>query len=139
VDKITLESLSNTGYNINVGGGATVRSNTELDNIIVAIKDSAVQLFSHNLKNVILYGSYARGDNDDESDIDVIVLVDMPSDKLSTYTDEISKIASRLSLETERCTTVSIALQDLETYKKYQEFLPHFINISTEGVMIYAA
>lgn len=111
---------------------------TELNNIVDAIKESALRMFSNNLKNVILYGSYARGDNDNESDIDIFVLVDLSSDELVKYNDEVSKIASRLSLETQHCTTVSIALQDLATYTKYMEYLPYFKNINTEGVVIYA-
>ena len=116
-----------------------MRSNTELLKITDAIIESALRLFSNNLKSVILYGSYARGDNDDESDIDVFVLVDLPTTELSEYSDEISMVASRLSLETERCTTVSIALQDSITFDKYQEYLPYFRNINTEGVVLYAA
>jgi len=114
-------------------------TSTELNTIVIAIKENALRLFSNNLKSVILYGSYARGDNDDESDIDILVLVDLSIEELTKYNDEFSIIASRLSLETERCTTVSIALQDLSTYRKYQEFLPYFKNISIEGISVYAA
>jgi len=114
-------------------------TNSELNKIANTITESVLRLFSNSLKKVILYGSYARGDNDEKSDIDIFVLVDMPIGELSKYNDEISKVASRLSLETERCTTISISVQDLSTYTKYQEFLPYFRNINAEGVMIYAA
>lgn len=35
------------------------------------------KLFGDRLKNIWLYGSYARGDQTDESDIDVMALVDL--------------------------------------------------------------
>ena len=116
-----------------------MRSQSILNTITDSIRETALRMFSVRLKSVILYGSYTRGDNDDESDIDVFILVDMSTNELSEYSNELAKVASRLSLETERCTTVSIALQDLATYDKYCEYLPYFINISKEGVVIYAA
>ncbi len=33
------------------------------------------EIFGEKLENVILYGSYARGDADEESDIDVMALI----------------------------------------------------------------
>lgn len=114
-------------------------SNTTLNNITASIKEDATELFKDNLKKIILYGSYARGENDEESDIDIFLLVDMPPGKLSMYRSNIAKIASRLSLESEDCVTISIALQDVETYNKYKETLPFYANVDSEGVIVYAA
>lgn len=36
------------------------------------------RIYGTHLKQIILYGSYARGDYRDDSDIDLMVLVDLP-------------------------------------------------------------
>ena len=50
-----------------------------LERITISIKDEALRIFADKLNSVILYGSYARGDNDSESDIDLMLrLFDSP-------------------------------------------------------------
>jgi len=55
-------------------------------------------LYGDRLKGVYLYGSYARGDHDDESDFDVLVVLD----DFGSYAGEIdrtSELVSNLSLQ----------------------------------------
>ena len=49
----------------------------DLEKIIASVRDEALRIFSDKLNSVILYGSYARGDNDSESDIDLMLLIDI--------------------------------------------------------------
>jgi len=63
----------------------------------------------------------------------------IPADALSRYRSEIARVASRLSLEDEDCVTISVALQDLETFEKYKTVLPYYRNVVSEGVIVYAA
>ena len=48
-----------------------------LNEILLKTVNKFKSIYSDSLESVILYGSYARGDYDDESDIDVVALVDM--------------------------------------------------------------
>ncbi|MDE5717005.1 MAG: nucleotidyltransferase domain-containing protein, partial [Lachnospiraceae bacterium] len=41
----------------------------------------------------ILYGSYARGDFHKDSDVDIMVLVDLPNDQIESYSDMLSELA----------------------------------------------
>ena len=52
--------------------------------------------FPDRILAVTLFGSKARGDADDDSDIDLLVLVDVEGDELR---DELWRIASRVSLD----------------------------------------
>ena len=52
---------------------ADVEVNVILANYIEIIK----QIYGSNLEKIILFGSYARGDNKKESDIDIMILVNI--------------------------------------------------------------
>jgi predicted nucleotidyltransferase len=112
---------------------------SDLDDITTSVKDAALNIFANKLSSIILYGSYARNDYSPESDIDIMLLLDVPADKLNIYNDEITKLSGRLSLESEDCVTVSIVMQDIETFERYKALLPYFRSISDEGVVVYAA
>lgn len=109
------------------------------NSILAAAVDGLKTALGDNLVSVILYGSYARGDFNEESDIDIMALVDFPAAHTPQYRGDVNKIASRLSLESEKCITVSIMLQDTETFSRYQDILPFFSNVLSEGVRLYAA
>ena len=50
------------------------------------------KIYGNHLKQIILYGSYARGDYRDDSDIDLMVLVDLPEEETDRYSDELSEV-----------------------------------------------
>jgi len=112
---------------------------TELKRITEAVSTAAYDIFNNKLDRVILYGSYARGDYNEESDIDILVIVDYSAEDLITYRKNMAKVCSGLSLSTEDCIMVSVALQDKATFDRYRKALPFFTNVEKEGVTIYAA
>ena len=57
----------------------------QLDEIIRKIVDFSRETFAEKFNSVILYGSYARGDYDEESDIDIMALVDFDKSELAKY------------------------------------------------------
>jgi len=68
--------------------------------IVDELKRALQAIYGARLKGLYIYGSYARGEEDRESDLDVLVVLDAIDD----YGDEIdrtSEAISRLSLEYE--------------------------------------
>jgi predicted nucleotidyltransferase len=62
------------------------------------LKEHMARMYSQNLKGVYLYGSYARGEEEAGSDVDVLVVLD----RIDSYSAEIARtgdIASDLSLK----------------------------------------
>ncbi len=101
-----------------------------LDKVVSFSKD----LFKDKLADVILFGSYARGDFDEESDVDILIVANLPTDEISAYRDKIDSICGTLLFD--YGILVSIIEKDYETYTKYSQILPFYKNIAKEGVKI---
>lgn len=91
-------------------------------------------LFGEKLNHLWLYGSYARGDFDAESDVDVMALVDLPKEELAAYRRRVSDISSDLDLRYD--VVLSIKLQDTDTFQRFSNTLPFFKNVLKEGISI---
>lgn len=52
-----------------------MRTTTEIKELALKIKKSLLDLYGTGIRQVILYGSYARRDADEDSDIDLLVVV----------------------------------------------------------------
>lgn len=50
-------------------------------------------VFGDKLDRVILYGSYARGDYDENSDVDIMILADIPQNKIGAYFRSLSSLS----------------------------------------------
>lgn len=107
---------------------------SQLNIITSTVAQEAKSLLGDKLETVILYGSYSRGDYDDESDIDIMVRIHCPLESLENYTHAFNLISSRLSLKND--ITVSITLRDSETFNKFKNVLPFYSNIESEGIKI---
>lgn len=109
---------------------------TQLQTILQAIYEKSAKEFGDKLDAVILYGSYARGDYTEESDIDVMVMVDMDKLELQRHRWEMSGLTSDLSLE--HGVTVSLHLQDRATFERFREDLPFYMNVIKDGISFVA-
>ena len=72
-------------------------SQEDLNRLLVELKRGLINLYGQRLIVVLLYGSYARGDQKSESDLDVLIILD----DFNIYSDEIkhtSELISELSL-----------------------------------------
>ena len=90
------------------------------------------EIFGDKLKKVYLYGSYARGDYDDESDIDIVGIVDHDENDLSKADWRLTDIASELGLEYD--IIVSPATIPIKRFNRFQNALPYYRNILKDGV-----
>jgi len=111
-------------------------SNT-LQKILGLVTNRMKGLFNEKLCSIILFGSYARGDYEGESDIDVLVMVDMDAVDLTAYRSEVARFSSEIDLEYD--VLLSVKLQDKATFEKWENTVPFFKNVKREGVSVYAA
>ena len=49
------------------------------------------EIYGSHLRQVILYGSYARGDYNAESDIDIMILLDLSDQDIKDYRHQLGR------------------------------------------------
>jgi len=114
---------------------STFERDQKIEHILYALERELGKIFKDKLKKIILFGSYSRGDYKDESDIDVMVLVDDPNPY--QYDDALLDIEVDLSLEFEA--VLSIFAENESSYEEAKAYKPFLKAIEKEGIEIYAA
>jgi predicted nucleotidyltransferase len=106
-------------------------SNAELTNLLVILRESFKQIFGDQFERMVLFGSRARGDNREDSDIDILVVL---HDKFE-YAEAIrcsSELVARLSLEND--VTISRSFVSHDEFEQGQS--PFLLNVRREGVLL---
>jgi predicted nucleotidyltransferase len=81
---------------------------------------------------LILYGSYARGDFRDDSDIDILVLIDKEN---VTY-DDLKRISSPIyDIELDAGIIISPAIYTKKGWASHK-VTPFYENVNREGIML---
>ena len=86
-------------------------------------------------ERIVLYGSYARGDYDEESDVDFMVMVRCHHNETPKYRRELCRLASELSMKYGR--EVSFLLQDKGSFDYWRKAVVFFQNVEKDGVVLY--
>lgn len=105
-----------------------------IENIINEFTNKVTNLLGDNVKQIILYGSYARGDYNRNSDIDIMILTDLNFEEIEKYRDEISDIA--FDIELESGIVISPVIKNIDRYNERVNIVPFFKNVQKEGVAL---
>ena len=92
-------------------------------------------VFKKNLIKIILYVSYARGDYNNFSDIDVFVLVKNKKDELNSILDLI--IDKLFELDLKYNITINPLIENTQIFNEYKDSSLLFESIEKEGVVLY--
>ena len=107
----------------------------QLNIVLSAFVNECKALFGDKLYDIMLFGSYARGDYDDESDVDIMIILDMSKEETNQFLDGICRIASDLSLE--HNAHITPVIQSKEKYELHKQTYGFYRNIEMEGVHKY--
>jgi predicted nucleotidyltransferase len=92
------------------------------------------KIFGNNYIKIILYGSYSKNKQDEESDIDIMFLTDIEKEKLVSYRDKIADLMVDLSLKYD--VLVSIHEVNVYDYNNYIKYVPFYKKVEKEGMEI---
>ena len=97
------------------------------------LPQGVVDLFSYSILAIILYGSVARNDNTDESDIVIIIKNEMDD----ATKEQFIHWSAELDLRYDRVFSI-IDIQE-ENMEKWRNVLPFYQNIQKEGIILWKA
>lgn len=107
---------------------------SQLNNISKQISRSYRSVYGDSIVAIYLYGSYARGNYTDESDIDITAIVKGNRADLQEKLKLVWDISAEIGLEND--VVVSPTVIPYAEYEEYKEILPYYMNIQKEGKRI---
>jgi predicted nucleotidyltransferase len=112
----------------------SVFTSEQLAYVSECVVEAARQLFGEKLRDVILYGSYARGDHQEYSDVDYMILADVDDDEShrlkKAVRDTLFDLIYRMNL------LLSIIITPYERFAKMKNIYPLYRNVDKEGVRL---
>ncbi|MCL2049803.1 MAG: nucleotidyltransferase domain-containing protein [Defluviitaleaceae bacterium] len=110
-------------------------TNPRLNAVTQKVFNAAKETLGERLSKVILFGSYARGDFDSESDVDIFVLADVPHEEANLWSNSIDERLSDLWLDYDLL--VCIHLTSKLMFERYYNVMPYYQNVVREGVELF--
>ena len=107
---------------------------SDKNKILSEFKSKTKSIMGNSLKQIILYGSYARGDYKDNSDMDIMILTELTDDLIVQIEDELFDAA--YDIELEYGVPISVNIRNEEHFRNWANSLPYYSNIEREGVII---
>ena len=107
---------------------------TQLNRITQQISQYYYSVYGDNIVAIYLYGSYAREDFDEESDIDITAIVKGNRIDLQDKLKKIWDVSADIGLEND--VIISPTVRPFTEYEQYKYVLPYYISIWKEGKRI---
>lgn len=111
-------------------------SQNELNTILSELAAAYRNVYGDNIVKILLYGSYARGDYDENSDVDIAAIVKGDREELQKKLEHIWECSHKLELEYE--TILSPVVIPYDEFREYKATLPYYKNIESEGIDVVA-
>ena len=92
--------------------------------------------YGAKLDRVILFGSYARGDSHENSDVDIMVLLNVPQDAISVWKRAVNRDTYEFNME--HAMDIEPVVISREHFQRWI-VSPFYHTVLSEGVLLYDA
>ena len=107
----------------------------DLDLLLKDVYADVKRIYGEELVKLILYGSYARGDYHEYSDIDILALVKCDDKKVMRefYRPLISALSR---LDEKHSAYISVRTQNIDYFNYWKDTMPYFKNVVKDGIEV---
>lgn len=108
-----------------------------VDDLLKQYVNKIKAIYGSHLKTVILYGSYARGDYREDSDIDIMILLNITDLEIENYGHKLSDMTYDFNMDHD-VDIKPIAKYDGH-FRYWLKAYPFYANVEREGIKLYEA
>ncbi len=111
------------------------KNNPDLMRALSRLSDDISKIYGSSLKKIILYGSYARGEQTEESDVDVALIID--DEAVNDEKKHDTMVDAVVEYELEQGVTLSVVPISYGQYGQMRRILPFLQNIDKDGIVLW--
>mgnify|MGYP002529782648 CR=1 FL=1 len=106
----------------------------QMDQLLGEYRKAVESISDMHIKKILLYGSYARGDFNIDSDIDIMILVDLDESHMKPYEDRIYDITYDFNCKYGM--DIMPVILNIDHYNYWKKAYMFYKNVEEEGVAI---
>lgn len=105
--------------------------------LIRVVNECVLRTYGSAVKDIILYGSFARGDQSSDSDVDIMILMDPKRIPSRLIQDQLMARVTEISIE--HGVLFSILETAVDDFQSRKAYVPFYRNVADEGILTYAS
>jgi len=109
--------------------------NKNIIDLLAELENHLKKMYRNKISKIILFGSYAKGDYEPDSDIDIMVL--LKNKDFERYSDELVMIVVELTAKYSILPSIMVECE--KEFMKNIDIQSLYKNIENEGIELYAA
>ncbi|MCM1124075.1 MAG: nucleotidyltransferase domain-containing protein [Eubacterium sp.] len=106
-----------------------------IQDIILEFVKLTKEILGSRLTKIILYGSFARGDYTENSDIDIMILTTLSDKEIEKIETEIFDLAFEFQMK--YFVDISVVLKNENQFNYWLGILPFYDNVQREGIVVH--
>ena len=105
-----------------------------IHDIVLKFSQQVKKLLGQKLDKVILYGSYARGDYNEHSDIDIMILTTLTDEEIKKTEPMLFDLA--FDFQMDYGGDISVVVKNKDKFEYWLGALPFYNNVKKEGIVL---
>ena len=108
-----------------------------MENLIEQYVEAVKKIYGSHVRQIILYGSYARGDFRSDLDVDIMILLDLSDLELKAYGQQLSYMTYDFNMDHDL--DIKPIAKSEKHFLNWVDVYPFYANVKKEGVKLFDA